>query len=99
MEKLDFFPYCYPTCSGTVELPVEDTLYKTVELEEVKKREKEKTVEVNIDMRKLTNKKEKNNISYSVKDLKNIARTLGIKGSGNMNKENLIKYIKLKLKK
>ena len=99
MSKLNFFPFCYPTYENIIELPEVETEYKTVELGEVKKREKDKTVEVNIDMRKLTNNREKSYISYNVKELKNIARTLGIKGSGNMNKENLINYIKLKLKK
>lgn len=99
MSELDFFPYCYPTYEGKVILPENSTDYKTVEVEELKKREKDKTVEVNIDMKKLTNKREKSYISYSVKELKNIARTLGIKGAGSMNKENLIKYIKLKIKK
>ena len=97
--SLDFFPYNYPTCEGKVKLPESSTEYKTLEMGEIKKREKDKTVEVNIDMRKLTNKREKSAITYGVKELKNIARTLGIKGSSSMNKENLIKYIKLKLKK
>lgn len=99
MSKLDFFPYSYPTSSEKVELPQEETSYKTVEVGDIKKREKDKTIEVNIDMRKLTNNREKNIPAYSVKELKNIARSLGVKGSSAMNKENLIKYIKIKLKK
>jgi len=99
MNTLDFFPYSYPTGSTIIELPHDSTDYKTFEVEDTIVREKERTVEINIDMRKLTDRRDKTKTAYSIKELKNIAKTLGIKGASAMNKENLVKYIKLKLKK
>lgn len=99
MTVLDFYPFSYPTGSTVIEFPQELTDYKTIDIGKTIVREKEKTAEVNIDMRKLTNRRDKSKTAYSIKELKNIAKTLDIKGASSMNKENLIKYIKLKLKK
>ena len=99
MDTLDFFPFSYPTGSTLIELPIETTNYNTFEVEDTIVRDKEKTIELNIDMKKLTNKRDKTKTAYSIKELKNIAKTLGINGASGMNKENLVKYIKLKLKK
>lgn len=99
MTTLDFFPLSYPTGSTLIELPQESTDYKTIEAGSTVVREREETVEIDIDMRRLTNKRDKSKNAYSIKELKNIAKALGIKGASGMNKENLVKYIKLKLKK
>lgn len=99
MTTLDFYPLSYPTGSTLIEFPQESTDYKTIEAGATIVREREKTVEINIDVRRLTNKRDKSKTAYSIKELKNIAKALGIKGASGMNKENLVKYIKLKLKK
>jgi len=87
----DFFPLSYPTYSTVIELPQEASEYETVETGEIKRKEKEKTIELDLDIENLDNK--------NIKELKNIARSLNIKGAGGMNKKNLIKFIGLKLKK
>lgn len=98
-ENLPFFPFSVPTYTDIVQLPQESTRYDTLTLEEGQTIEKEKTVEVDIDMNRLTVRKDKQKIAYSIKELKSIAKFLGIKGANSMNKENLVKYIRLKVKK
>jgi hypothetical protein len=87
----DFFPFSYPTYSSKIEFPQDISEYGTIESGDIKMREKEKTVELDLDTSTLKDR--------SVKELKNIARTLGVKGASGMNKQNLIKFIKLKLKR
>jgi hypothetical protein len=98
-EALPFFPFSVPTYTDMVDIPQESTQYDTLTLEEDQTIEKEKTIEVDIDMSRLTVKKDKQKIAYSIKELKSIAKFLNIKGAKSMNKENLVKYIKLKIKK
>lgn len=98
-DSLSFFPFSVPTYTELVILPQESTQYDTLTLDEGQVIEKEKTFEVDIDMNRLTVRKDKQKIAYSIKELKSIAKFLKIKGSNNMNKENLVKYIRLKIKK
>ena len=96
---LSFFPFSVPKYNEKVVLPVESTMYDTLTLKEEQMVEKEKTIEIDIDMKRLTVRKDKQKIAYSIKELKSIAKFLCIKGASTMNKENLVKYIRLKTKK
>jgi hypothetical protein len=99
MNELPFFPFTIPTYSEKIILPQQNTEYKTLTMEKDITLEKEKTIEINIDPKRLTDRKDKQKIAYNIKELKNIAKYLNIKGANTMNKENLVKYIKLKIKK
>jgi phage-related protein len=98
-DQLPFFPFSVPTHSSMIILPQENTEYSTLTMEADQTIEAEKTLEFDIDMNRLTVNKDKQKIAYSIKELKSIAKYLGIKGANTMNKENLVKYIRLKIKK
>jgi hypothetical protein len=95
---LDFFPYSVPTYSTLIVLPTETTEYMTVTKSDIRQVEKQKTATVDIDIKRLTNRRDRQKFAYSIKELKSIAKNLGIKGSSTMNKENLVKFIKIKIK-
>lgn len=97
MTSFDFFPFAVPTYTQQIFLPEDFTTFDTTKAEELKDITREKTFETNIDLKRLEPGKVKN--PYSIKELKSIAKSLKIKNASSMNKENLIKFIKLKLKK
>lgn len=99
MSEFPFFPFSFPTHTDMIELPQEITGYKTLTYTDDQTIEKQKTVEIDIDWDRVSVRKDKQNFIYSTKELKKIAKFLGIKGAGSMNKENLVKYIRLKRKK
>lgn len=100
MVVLDFFPYNKPECEGRIKLPNYDIeIYsrdtsKTY-IENYVNNEPEETYD--IDIEKLKANKSKDN--YTLKEIKEIAADLGIKGVSIMSKKDIIKLILLKIKK
>ena len=100
MIILDFFPYNKPSESGKIKLPdcdieiyTRDTTSTYIE----KYVKSEPTMSFNIDLEKLKATKSKDN--YTLKEIKEIAGNLGIKGISIMSKKDIIKLILLKMEK
>ena len=100
MTVLDLFPYNKPNGSGQISLPdcnIEIYTRDTSSIYIEKYVKTEPKFEFNIDLDKLKATKSKDN--YSLKEIKEIANSLDIKGVSIMSKKDIIKLILLKMEK
>lgn len=94
----DFHPYNKPSLKGKIILPENNKTYYKEYYNKNYYLEGEDFKDIDIDLEKLSGGRSVNESSYSLEELKDFAKQLNIDKFSTMNKKDLVKNIKLKLK-
>ena len=94
----DFHPYNKPNLKGKFNLPEENKTYTKNYFNKNYYMEEENFKDIEIDLEKLLIGRANDENSYTLEELKDIAKQLNIEKISGMSKKDLINKIKIKLK-
>ena len=96
--EINFHPYNQPSFTGKIVLPKENKEYSKDYYNKSYYFQNQNIKDFDIDLEKLNTNRSNNSTSYTLEELKEIAKKLNIEKISGNNKSNLVKNIKLKLK-
>lgn len=95
--ELDFFPYNQPKFKGKITIPEDEKKYTKGYFNKNYYLENQDFKDIDIDIDKLMAGRNMDESTYTLDELKEYAKQLGIEKISGMSKVNLIKKIKMKL--